>query len=214
MNDVGTGESKLKGVLDKLDGNPFFGFSRPYLNFIGKGTIFSLVYFIMAAISLILPFVVIFMVVNSGIFQAGGGGFVVAFIFSWFAIAFACWIGFQLWWNRRSQVSDVATSDFVAIPICAGIFRTFGEWLGTLIGIIGFVVGIIASIILSGDMAWWFFASMGLGFLGGLGPVVIIGGPVIGFFIIILFRLLAEGMMLLAALVNNTKTIAENIKNK
>jgi len=50
----------------------------------------------------------------------------VAFIF-WFVIAFACWIGFQLRWNRRKQVAEVAESEFVAIPICAELQRHTGR---------------------------------------------------------------------------------------
>jgi len=47
----------------------------------------------------------------------------------------------------------------------------------------------------------------------GFGPVIVIVGPIIGFSIIIFFRFLAEQLRLLASLVNNTKEIAENIKN-
>jgi len=209
VNGTETRVSKMKMLLDKLDGNPFFGFARPYLNFIGKGTIFSFVYFIMAVVSLILPFFVIYFVVDSGFLGEVGGRGVVAFIFSWFVIAFACWIGFQLWWNRRKQVTEVAESEFVAIPICAGILRTFGEWLGTLIGITGFGAGLIASIILGNYMR---MLEMYFGIPGG--PIVIFTGPVVGFFLLVLFRLLAELLKIVAALANNTKAIAENIKDR
>ena len=52
MNILVTGESKVKG-------NPFFVFSKPYLDFIGKGKIFGFVYLIMAILNLLIPFAVI-----------------------------------------------------------------------------------------------------------------------------------------------------------
>jgi len=208
-NGTETREGKVKALFDKLDGNPFFGFSRPYLNFIGKGAIFGFVYLIMAVVSLLLPFFVIYLVVDSGFLGEVGGRAVIAFIFSWLVIAFACWIGFQLWWNRRKQVAEVAESEFVAIPICAGILRTFGEWLGTLIGVAGFGVGLIASIVLGNYMRMLegYFGIPG-------GPAIIFTGPVTGFFLLVFFRLLAELLKVAAALANNAKAIAENLKSK
>jgi len=209
MSDVGKCGCKACRVVERLDKTPFFGFSKPYLNLIGKERIFSVVYFIMAAVSLIIPLVVIFLVVDSGMLAFFGGRGVVAFILSWLVIAFACWIGFQLWWNRRHEVAAVAESEFTAIPICAGILRTFGEWVGTLTGIIGFGVGIIAVFIL-GDTG--ILAEIpGFG-AWAAGPVVIFAGPVIGFLYIVLFRLLAELLKVVAALANNTKAIASNLK--
>ena len=219
MSDVGTGESKGKRLLERLDKNPFFGFSKPYLNFIGKGSIFSIVYFLMSVVSLIIPFVVIYLAIANrnamfrnwltGSVQASA---VIAFIFTWFFIAFACWVGFQLWWNRRSQVTSVAESEFVAIPICAGILRTFGEWFGTLIGIIGFGAGLIAVIALRGDAGGILDLLPGFGWASG--PLVIFIGPVVGFAYIVVFRLLAELLKVAAALANNTKEIATNLKSK
>lgn len=209
MSDAGTGGGK--GKFSQMTGGPFFNFSKPYLDFVGKGKIFSFVYLIMAVINLILPFVIMYMVIDSGFFRAGAK-YVFTFIFSWLVIVFACWIGFQIWWDRRSKVSEVAESEFIATPIFSEILQTAGEWLGTLIGIIGFGVGLIATIAL-GNEARYLFDVIGMGSLG-MGPIVIIIGPIIGFFTIIIFRFLAEQLRILAALANNTKEIAENIKNK
>jgi MFS family permease len=211
MSNLEASESKLKEKLDKMNKNPFFTFSKPYLDFIGQGKIFSVVYFVMAAISLIIPFAVIFATIDSGVFRYGAK-FVFATIFSWLVIAFACWIGFQLWWDRRTKVTGIATSDFIATPIFSEIFQTFGEWLGTLIGIIGAGVGLIALIFIGND-ASYLFSAIGLDFLN-FGVMVIIIGPIIGFFIIILFRFIAEQLRLLASLVNNTKEIANNLRDK
>jgi hypothetical protein len=209
MSDLGTGESKMKEKLEKMDKSPFFNFSKPYLDYIGKGKVFSLVYIVMAVLNLFLPFVIMYIVIDSGFFRFGAK-YVFTFIFSWLVIVFACWIGFQIWWNRRTKVSDVAASEFVATPIFSEILQTFGEWLGTMIGIIGAGVGLIATIAL-GNEARYLFSAIGMDFLS-MGAMVIIIGPVIGFFIIIIFRFLAEQLRIMAALANNTKEIAANLK--
>jgi hypothetical protein len=211
MSDLETRGNAVKEKIAGLTGGPFFTFAKPYLDFIGKGKIFGLVYFVMAAVNLLLPFAIIFMAADSGLFKSGEAKIIFAFIFSWLVIVFACWIGFQLWWDRRTKVAAVADSEFIATPIFSELFQTFGEWLGTLIGIIGAGVGLIATIFLGGGEARYFFMQMGMGFLS-FGAAVIFIGPVIGFFIIIIFRFLAEQLRIFAALANNTKEIAVNIK--
>ncbi|MDR3356698.1 MAG: hypothetical protein LBO04_05855 [Spirochaetaceae bacterium] len=211
MNGLENGGNSWNEKLEKMNKNPFFGFSRPYLDLIGKVKIFSLVFFVMAAVNLFLPFTVIYTTIESGIFEYGGAKFIFASILSWLVIIFACWIGFQLWWNRREKVSNIATSEFIATPIFSEIIQTFGEWLGTLIGIIGAGVGLIASVFL-GNYVNDFFRAIGMNFFR-FGAMVIIIGPIIGFFIIISFRFIAEQLRLFASLVNNTKEIATNLKN-
>jgi hypothetical protein len=210
MNDLGITGNNGKGKFDQMTKNSFFTFSKPYLDFIGKGTIYSFVYFVMAAINLILPFVAIFTTIESGIFRYGKAEFVFAIILSWLVIAFACWIGFQLWWDRRTRIAHIASSEFIATPIFSQILQTFGEWLGTLIGIIGAGVGLIALLFLGSD-ANVIFRSIGMGFMPS-GAMVIIIGPIIGFFIIIVSHFFAEQLRILAALANNTKEIATNLK--
>lgn len=212
MSDAGNSGSKLREKLDKMDKNPFFIFSKPYLDFIGKGKIFGFVYYIMAVINLFTPFGVIYMTIDSGVFRYVGAKYIFAIIFSWLVIAFASWIGFQLWWNRRAKVMNSASTEFIATTSFSEILQTYGEWLGTLFGIIGAGVGLIALIFL-GNEANNLFGYIGLDFMS-FGPMVIFIGPVIGFFIVIIFRFFAEQLRLFASLVNNTKEIAANIKNK
>ena len=212
MSNLETAERKSEGRLEKMDRNPFFVFSKPYMSFIGKGKIFSFVYYIMAVINLIIPFAIIYATVDSGVFRYVGAKYIFAIILSWLVIMFASWIGFQIWWIRRLKTEDVFSFEFIATTSFSEILQTFGEWVGTFIGIIGAGVGLIALIFL-GNEADSLFSSMGLSFIN-LGPMVIITGPIIGFFIIILFRFIAEQLRLFATLVNNTKDIAINLKNK
>ena len=194
-----------------MNGSPFFNFSKPYLDFIGKGKIFGFVYYIMAIINLLFPLGVISTAIEKRAFSYGAK-FAFALILSWLVIAFASWIGFQLWWNRRTKIANLASSEFIATICFSDIFQTFGEWIGTMLGIIGVGVGLLASIFLRND-ARYLFQIIGLDFMATYGPVVIIfGGPIVGFFIIIISRFLAEQFRLFASLANNSKDIATNLQ--
>jgi len=209
MSDAQIEGSEKKKRFEKMEGSPFFTFSGPYLEFISKDKLFSFVYVVMAVISLIIPFVVLYQVIDSGFFRFGAK-YVFAFILTWVVLLFACWIGFQLWWNRRKKVADTGSSEFIAISYFSGILQTFGEWLGTIIGIVGAGGGLIAFIFLGNDLNY-LFRAIGMGFMS-FGVAVIIIGPVIGFFIIIITRFLAEQLRIFAALADNTKEIAGNLK--
>jgi len=190
------------------DDSLFFNFAKPYFDFVGKGKLYYLVYIVMALLNLVIPLAVIFVVVYLGFLQYSGARVIIAFILSWLIIAFASWIGFQLWWYRKSSVKNIEAADFIATPIISEILQTFGEWLGTLTGIIGAGVGIVATIFL-GDSANSVFMQIGITFTD-FAPLIIIIGPVIGFVIIVLFRFIAEQIRIFAAIANNTKEIAEN----
>jgi len=209
MSDMQTGGSEKKKRFEKMGEGPFFAFSKPYLEFISKDKLFSFVYVVMALISLVIPFVILYQVIDSGFFNFGAK-YVFAFILTWVVILFAFWIGFQLWLDRRKKAANTDSSGFIAITYFSGILQTLGEWLGTIIGIIGAGGGLIAFIFLGNDLNY-LFSIIGLGFLR-FGAGVIIIGPVIGFFIIIITRFLAEQLRIFAALADNTKEIAVNLK--
>jgi hypothetical protein len=210
MSDKKQNSEKMKGAFSRLEGTPFTNFSKPYLDFIEKEKLFVIIYTIMAIINLLLPFVILYEVIDSGYFRSGEAKLIFAFIFSWIVIAFACWIGFQLWWDRKTKVKFFEDSGFIVTLIFSEILQTFGEWLGTLIGIIGAGVGLITTIML-GDFAGFLFRAIGMSFMPS-GIIAVVAGPLIGFFIVIFSRFVAEQMRLLVALVNNTKCIATNIK--
>ena len=196
---------------NKAADNLFFSWAKPYFDFIGKGKIYSLIYVIMALFSLLLPLIVIFVVILTGFLQNSGTGVVVAFMLSLFVITFASWIGFQLWWSRKNAIKRFESADFIATPVLSEIMQTMGEWLGTLAGIIGLGVGIIVTIL------FW----IGPVYIGGFnvsifnfGPILIVGGPIVGFIIIVITRFVAEQIRIWSAIANNTRDIARNIRNK
>jgi len=188
----------------------FTSFAKPYFDFLGKGKIYSIIYVFMAIVNLLIPLGVIFVVIESGFLQYSGARVVVSFILSWLIIAFACWIGIQLWWYRKSIVRKIETADLIATPVLSEILQTFGEWLGTLIGIIGAGVGVIVIIFLR-DSADYLFSGLGIRFFN-LGPLIVIAAPVIGFFIIIIFRFIAEQIRIWASIANSTKDIATRLR--
>jgi hypothetical protein len=55
MSGLETGGKDWKKRFEKMAESPFFTSSRRYLEFIGKGKQFNLVYIVMAVISLIIP---------------------------------------------------------------------------------------------------------------------------------------------------------------
>jgi len=209
MSDSETGGNNSKKKFTKMAEGPLFTFSRPYLEFIGKGKLFNLIYLIMAVINPVIPFVILYQVIDSGFFTLGAK-FVFAFILAWFVIVFACWIGFQLWWDRRKKAINIESSEYTATMFFSEILQTFGEWLGTMIAIIGAGGGLLASIFLGRDVDY-LFSMVGMGFMQ-FGVLIVIIGPLIGFFIILLSRFVAEQLRLRAALVVNTREIAANIK--
>ena len=193
---------------NKLSENPFFSFAKPYFDFIGRGKVYTIVYLVMAALNLMLPLVVIFMVIDSGFLRNSGIRMMAAFMLSWLVIAFAGWIGFQLWWHRRINVKRMANQEFIAIPIASDLMQTFGEWAGTLLCITGAGIGIITSIFIWNDL--WVRISFDT--TVNIGPIMIIGGPISGFIIMVLFRLFAEFMRIWTSIANNIRDIARKTK--
>ena len=104
----------------------------------------------------------------------------------------------------------MATTEFSATLIFSEILQTIGEWIGTLIGIIGAGAGLIAFIFLGNDINE-IFRMIGMRSLA-IGPAIIIVGPIAGFSIIIFSRFIAEQFRLFASLVNHTREIAKNAK--
>lgn len=186
----------------------FFTFAKPYFSFIDDGSLyrkpFSWLYTLFAIANLIIPIFVMIKAIDSYIFK-GPGKFIFVFILLWIIVAFASWIGFQLWWDRKDKVNNSSSSgdDFVATPVFSHFLQTFGEWLGTFIAIVGTGSAILMTLFL-GSEGNYMGEQMGLGFAKG-GITAIITMPLIGFFIIVFSRFIAEQARALASIANNTK---------
>ena len=188
--------------------NKFFTFIKPYLSFIDNGHLyrkpFCWLYTLLAVINLILPIYIFYQAADNGIFDAPAK-FIIEFLLVWIIIAFASWISFQLWWDRKSKVITTSSEgdEFVATPVFSHLIQTIGEWLGTWIGIVGFSVALLTTLIL-GDEGYYLSRQLGLGFMK-TGFLFIILMPIYGFLIIVATRFLAEQFRALSSIANNTR---------
>lgn len=186
----------------------FFNFSKPYLSYIDSGKIFRdpfrWLYMILGALNLIFPIYVLYLAIDNNIFDAGAS-YIFAFIFIWVIVAFAGWIAFQIWWDRKDQAAMKANEkdEFIATPVFSHFVQTCGEAMGTWIAIVGFGTALITTIFL-GDEAAYFARSTGIGFVG-TGFLSIFLMPVYGFLVIVGSRFLAELFRAVATIANNTK---------
>ena len=188
--------------------NKFFTFIKPYLSYIDNGHLyrkpFSWLYTLLAIINLIVPIYIFYKAVDNNIFDAPFK-FGLVFILVWLIIVFASWVSFQLWWDRKSKVitSSSEGDEFVATPVFAHFIQTLGEWFGTWIGVVGFGLALLATLVL-GEEGSFFAEGVGLGFIE-TGFAAIILMPVYGFLIIVVTRFLAEQFRALSSIANNTK---------
>jgi hypothetical protein len=154
----------------------------------------------------VLPFYVIYKAISLDIFKSPTK-FIIAFIIAWLFVLAACWIGVQIWWNRKDKVQQTSQegAEFPATPVIAHLVQTVGEWLGAFIAIVGFGISLCA-VIFFGNEAKELSYILGdfLKFVrfNALGIVL---NPIIGFLIIVGFRYFAELLRALAAIANNTK---------
>jgi hypothetical protein len=188
--------------------NKFFTFIKPYLSYIDNGHLyrkpFSWIYALLAIINLVLPIYIFYQAVDNSIFDTQAK-FIIVFLLVWIIIAFASWISFQLWWDRKSKVISTSSEgdEFVATPVFSHLIQTIGEWLGTWIGIVGFSVALLTTIIL-GDEASYLSYQIGIPFLK-TGFLFVILMPIYGFLIIVATRFLAEQFRALSSIANNTR---------
>ena len=196
------------GVVDNL----FLSISS-YLLFIDHGHLFrkpfSWLYSLMAVLNLILPVYCFYKGMDNHIFDSQTK-FIIVFLIVWIIIAFAGWVSFQLWWDRKSKVlkTSLEGDDFVATPVFSNLIQTLGEWIGTWVGIVGFSVALLTTLVL-GDDGNNLSRELGFGFMK-TGYIFIILMPIYGFLIIVATRFLAEQFRALTSIANNTK----KFKNK
>lgn len=190
----------------------FTSFINPYLEYIDSGKIFrrpfSILYTVLAVLNLLIPIAILIGAIKNDVFDFEFK-FILTFILVWFSIIFASWIGFQIWWDRRTKInfSSSHTDDFVATPSFSHFLQTSGEWIGSWIAIVGTCGALFTSLILGSD-SYIIDSMIGIPFLDG-GFVFVIIAPIYGFLVIILSRFVAEQIRALTSIANNTKQIKE-----
>jgi hypothetical protein len=191
--------------------NKFLTFIRPYLSFIDNGHFFrkpfSWLYTLLAIVNLLIPIYVLYQASHNGIFDYNTAKIIVVFLLLWVIVVFAGWVGFQLWWDRKSKIdmSSTAGDEFIATPALSHFIQTLGEWIGTWIGLVGFGFALLTTIIL-GNEGYYFSEIIGIPYLNtNSGWMAILTMPIVGFLIIVFSRFLAEQIRALSAIANNTK---------
>lgn len=181
--------------------NPFFTFIKPFLSYIDSGKIYrkpiSWLYIIIAGANLLAPLYVLYEMFGS--FRYMEGKVIFISIFLWLFILVSGWICFQLWWNRKDNVnlSSEENAEFSATPVLSHLFQTTGECAGIWIAIVGFGAG-LSSLFVSDS-----FGIMSEFSSYGIAGIVIM--PLIGFFVFLFFRFIAEMIRVLTSIANNTK---------
>jgi len=187
--------------------NKFFTFIKPYLSFIDNGHLyrkpFSWLYTLLAVVNLIVPIYIFNKAADNSIFDLPEK-FIIVFLLLWLIIAFASWVSFQLWWDRKTKVTttSVEGDEFVATPVFSHFLQTLGEWLGTWIGIVGFSGALLSTF--AGIDVNYLSSKLGIPFLddGFLYEILM---PIYGFLIIVGTRFLAEQFRALSSIANNTR---------
>ncbi len=188
--------------------NKFFTFLKPALDYIDTGKLFrkpvSWLYTIIAVINLLIPFYILYVIIDNKIFSYASGKDTVVLILLLIITAGISWLGFQLWWDRKEKVSTSSeeSDDFVATPVIAHVLKTTGEWLGLWIGVFGFLAAVILTVFYGGDSGMG--AAMGFDFVSA-GVDAIIRLPIMGFLTIVVFRFFAEFVKALPTIANSAK---------
>jgi len=90
---------------------------------------------LLAVLNLFFPIFIFYKAADNTIFDAPAK-FIFAFLLIWLIISFASWVSFQLWWDRKTKVTNTSVKgdEFVSTPVFSHLIQTLGEWIGTWIG--------------------------------------------------------------------------------
>ena len=181
------------GMSARLDKNPAFGFSKPYLSFLDGNVLFKKpVSCLIAIVSLLWPFLFLVLFIQGIRGMDLGANFVVAGILVFIVALFAGVFGALIWWHRRIA-NDEGPKFYDNLR---RFIQTMGEFLGTTFAIVTFGSMLILGLILGQEVGNLIFFMPLVGDILGVGDIVHLGvagafvGPVVGFVIIICTKIL------------------------
>ena len=185
----------------------FFDLLKPLTDYIDSGNFFrkpfQWLYYTIGVLCAILPLYVLYLLLESRIFKYADGGDIFAIILIFFLFTAVCVMGFLLWFSRAKKLPELLPegSKFVAVPGVANFIQTSGEFFGLLIGVFGFIGGILCSV-------------FGLG-LGRDIPILATSIPMsflsllYGYLIIIFTRYISELILSIADIANNVEKLTK-----
>ncbi len=172
--------------LDRRVDSTVSGWAR----YIDNGSFFkdpiSIIYRLIAFITMIFPLYLLLKAYDSGFLSSHTEGKLLALALMLIFLAVPiCWVSGSIWWYRSRELSTITkgNSYFVTTPIFAHLLRTCGEAYGMLFCVLGCVVNVFLSIF---DVDLFLFRFIDYGTKG------VIMCPLVGYFIIIITRFLSE----------------------
>jgi hypothetical protein len=179
-----------------------------YLRSIDQGDffirVFQWVYLVFSVMNIFFPLYLLYLIVDNNVLDTNGK-FIFLTLFVWLATAIAGWFSAQIWWDRRARIgySSSEHQGYQVSHLFSNFIQTFGEWAGTYITIIGFVVALLANLF---DERSFFSGEMDfLPEADGIFALVII--PMYGFLIIVSSRFVAEQIRALFTIASNVRSI-------
>lgn len=162
----------LTSILDTIDDGQFFR-----VPFVRIYQLISLLFFL-------LPIYLIYRIIELGLFRPGIENLVVVLLAILVFVATSIICGL-IWLKRSCDVKQLVEKDskIVTMPLVANLISTIGECYGVFVGIIGFFIALLSIFSNIVDL---------LPMAGDYGLVGMILAPIMGFFIILLFRFVAE----------------------
>ncbi|MBD5297979.1 MAG: hypothetical protein HDS21_07885 [Bacteroides sp.] len=185
----------------------FFNLIRPLTNYIDSGRFFSqplqCIYYVFGILCLLIPFYVIYELADWGFFSYANGKELLSFFVVIIGLLGVCILCFLLWFNRAEKLSTLLSpnSKFVAVPAVANLIQTGGEVFGIFMGVFGFYCSLFYLLL---DTRF-FFIPNDIYHLGIMGVIVM---PIFGYVIVVGSRYLAELVLSIADIANNTDKIA------
>jgi hypothetical protein len=202
--------------LQKIGGGKFLSAVVPLLNSIDSGvfyrTGFKLLYAITALICLLVPIVLMISGIANSIFEMPFGSVFVVFLV-WLILTFALWLGFQVWWNRMRKIDSLLEDrdDFLALPLVADYVKTSGEVSGVVLVGAGVPIFVLLGIATIFDETLIYILSMlDINFTGIWLIIASLVLVVLAFVYMLFAKFIAEMIMALGSIANNTKKTAKN----
>ena len=138
-----------------------------------------------AIISLGLPVYFLVMSITGNLFRSGDAKLIISVILTFFVFAFAGLFGALIWWHRRIKPDE-------GISIYQNFRRfvqTLGEWLGMIVAIVAFGVVLVLWALLQ-EAGSFILNIIPVPFMSHVGLEYAFIGPIVGFLIIILTKIL------------------------
>lgn len=198
---------ETKPLVNIKDKGLFVNFVSPFLISLDNGLILKrameIFYLINAFAFLLVPFYVIYKLIDSNFFKYSYGSVVFTAVVLLISLAIICWVCFQIWLNRKNKIYNSTTKDakFIAIPLIADFLEVLGETFGIFYSLVSFFIALFSLIYKDNgtDVLYPLFPAIA----NTLSSVGLIQGIFVGFLIILITRFTAEQIKVFAVIANN-----------